>query len=354
MSTKKITRPLHGRYRKLLTDIGSTLARARSNAIVSVNRELVKANWEIGRHIVEFEQRGKIKAEYGSELLDRLSRDLKLKFGNGFSRRNVLDMRRFYLSFPIWQALPAKLSWTHYVSLLSISDVAAREFYLRQTVNEGWSSRALERQVSSSLYERYVLSSDKRGVMRQQRKRNIVKSPQQVVKDPYVFDFLEIKGKVSERALEQRIIDKLQLFLLELGKGFTFVARQFRFSVRNKHFYVDLVFYHRILKCFVLIDLKTRQASHADVGQMNLYLNYFKAEENVENDNEPIGIILSTDKDEVLVDFAMGGLSNKIFVSKYQLYLPDKKLLKNEVKTVIENKKGNQLKALKQGKNDSN
>jgi len=270
----------------------------------------------------------------------RLSKDLRQRYGKGFGRRNILDMRRFYLTYQKWQAVPAKLSWTHFVTLLGVSDDSARKFYEKQAVNENWGYRELERQIDSSLFERLALSKDKEGVIQLSEKGHIVTDPAEVIKDPYVLDFLKIpqSQRVTEKDLEQKIIDNLQLFLLELGKGFAFVARQYKISLRNKHYYIDLVFYHRILKCFVLIDLKIKKVDHGDIGQMNLYLNYFKIEENVEDDNEPIGIILSAENDEVLVEFATGGISNKIFVSKYQLYLPDKKQLQNKVKAILEGK----------------
>jgi predicted nuclease of restriction endonuclease-like (RecB) superfamily len=328
------------KYDLLLNSIGTAIEQARQNAIKVINTELVKANWEIGRHIVEYEQHGQERAEYGSALLARLSKDLRLRYGKGFGRRNVLDMRRFYLSYQKWQAVPAKLSWTHIIALLGIEDDAPRKFYEKQAIHEKWSYRELERQINSSLFERLALSKDKKGVLQLAEKGHIVSQVNEVVKDPYILDFLKIPQNVrmTEKDLEQKIIDNLQLFLLELGKGFAFVARQYRISLRNKHYSIDLVFYHRILKCFVLIDLKIKNVEHGDIGQMNMYLNYFKAEENVEGDNEPIGIILSAEKDEVLVEYATGGLSNKIFVSKYQLYLPDKKLLQRKVKSIIDSK----------------
>ena len=331
----KVQKP---KYEKLLADIGLTIEQARQHAIKAVNTELVKANWEIGRHIVEFEQHGKERAEYGSDLLAKLSKDLRLRYGKGFGRRNVLDMRRFYLAYSIWQAVPAKLSWTHIITLLAVSDDNARKFYEKQAIHEKLGYRELERQIDSSLFERLALSKDKKGVLHLSEKGHIVSRPTEAVKDPYVLDFLKIpqSHKMTEKGLEQKIIDNLQMFLLELGKGFAFVARQYRISLRNKHYSIDLVFYHRILKCFVLIDLKIKNVAHGDIGQMNLYLNYFKNEENVEGDNEPIGIILSAEKDEVMVEYAMGGISNKIFVSKYQLYLPDKKLLQKKVKAIMD------------------
>ncbi len=328
------------KYSKLLDDIGSTIEHARKNAIKTVNTQLVKANWEIGRHIVEYEQGGQERAEYGSDLLSRLSKDLRQKFGKGFGRRNILDMRRFYIAYPIWQAVPAKLSWTHFVTLLGVTDETARKFYEKQAVIDNWGYRELERQIDAALFERLALSKDKKGVLELSEKGHIISKPNEVIKDPYVLDFLRIPQsyRVTEKQLEQKIIDNLQLFLLELGKGFAFIARQYKISLRNKHFYIDLVFYHRILKCFILVDLKIRKVDHGDIGQMNLYLNYFKKEENVEDDNEPIGIILSAEKDEILVEYATGGLSNKIFVSKYQLHLPDKIELQKQVKAILDDR----------------
>jgi predicted nuclease of restriction endonuclease-like (RecB) superfamily len=328
------------KYEKLLSDIGLAIETARQNAIRAINTELVKANWEIGRHIVEYEQHGQERAEYGSELLTRLSKDLRQRYGKGFGRRNILDMRRFYLVYHKWQTVSAKLSWSHYIALVGVSDDTARRFYEKHTLNENLSVRQLERQIDSSLFERLALSKDKKGVLQLSEKGLNVSHPTEAVKDPYVLDFLKIpqSHKMTEKDLEQKIIDNLQMFLLELGKGFAFVARQYRISLRNKHYSIDLVFYHRILKCFVLIDLKIRNVAHGDIGQMNLYLNYFKTEESVEGDNEPIGIILSAEKDEVLVEFATGGISNKIFVSKYQLYLPDKKQLQKKVKAIMDSK----------------
>lgn len=330
-------KPAKNKYNELLHSIGQTIETARLNSIVAVNTQLIKANWKIGRHIVEFEQQGQVRAEYGSDLLTSLAKDLKLLYGKGFGRRNVLDMRRFYTAYPIWQTVSAKLSWSHFVVLLGVSDDTKRKFYENRSINENWSKRQLERQIDSSLFERLVLSRNKKGIMKLSKKNNFTTQATEIIKDPYVLDFLKIphNNKVTEKHLEQKIIDNLQLFLLELGKGFTFVGRQYKISLRNKHFYIDLVFYHRILKCFVLIDLKIKSVRHNDIGQMNLYLNYFKTEENVVGDNEPIGIILSADKDEVLVEYATGGISNKIFVSKYQLYLPDQKMLKNKVQEII-------------------
>ncbi len=324
-------------YKELLENIGNVFSQARQNAVQSVNRELVKAYWETGRHIVEYEQNGSIKAEYGKSLLENISRDLKIQYGKGFSRSNLTYMRLFYIKFPICETASRKLSWSHYFELLKISDDLARGFYEKQCINENWSVRELKRNVDSALFQRLALSRDKEGVLDLSKKGHIANKPEDLVKDPYILEFLNIPQsyKLSEKHLEQKIIDNLQTFLMELGKGFTFVSRQYRITLANTHYYVDLVFYHRILKCFVLIDLKINEVKHHDIGQMNMYLNYFKTEENVADDNEPVGIILSADKDDILVEYATGGLSNKLFVSKYQLYLPDRKLLEDRLKMLL-------------------
>jgi predicted nuclease of restriction endonuclease-like (RecB) superfamily len=324
-------------YHKLVDSIGITIENARQRAIQAVNNELLKANWDIGKFIVEYEQHGNEKAEYGSSLLTNLSKDLKSKFGKGFSKSNIYLMRQFYLKYQIFQSVTGKLTWTHYAELLAVSDDHARGFYEKQAVNENWSVRELKRQISSSLFERLALSQDKSGILKLSENGLIVAEPKDIMKDPYVLEFLQIPEEYrrTESKLEQKIIDNLQTFLLELGKGFSFVGRQYRITLDNDHYYVDLVFYHRILKCFVLIDLKTKHVKHQDIGQMNMYLNYFKSEENTEGDNPPIGIVLGADKNDILVEYAIGGISNKIFVSKYQLYLPDKKVLEQKVKELI-------------------
>jgi predicted nuclease of restriction endonuclease-like (RecB) superfamily len=325
-------------YKQMLEKIGIILEKGRKQAYSVVNNVLVKTYWDVGREIVEYEQKGKEKAEYGSELLDRLSKDLKKRYGKGFSRRNVLDMRRFYLAYRKWQTVSAKLSWSHFTLLLSLSDDMAKSFYEKQCIREKWAVRELKRQIQSSLFQRIALSKDKKGVFELAKKGHIIETNKDIVKDPYVLEFLGLPEdhRYSEKKLEQKIIDNLQMFLLELGKGFTFVGRQFRITLNNRHYFVDLVFYHRIVKCFVLIDLKIGFVDHGDIGQMNMYLNYFKKEESVEDDNEPVGIILSAEKDEVMVEYALGGLTNNLFVSKYQTYLPDKKVLKAKLLEILE------------------
>ncbi|MDD4645257.1 MAG: PDDEXK nuclease domain-containing protein [Bacteroidales bacterium] len=331
-------KPSNQKYSKLIDSIGITLQKARENAVKAINNELVRANWEIGRYIVEFEQEGKEKAEYGSALLTSLARDLKSRYGKGFSKSNIYLCRQFYIIYPKFQTVSGKLSWSHYAELLTISDSLARCFYEQQTINENWSFREMKRQIDSSLFQRLAISKDKNGVLELSQKGLKLLSAKDAIKDPYVFEFLELPSDliIKERDLEKKLVDNLQRFLLELGKGFSFVARQFKVTIDNEHYFIDLVFYHRILKCFVLIDLKTRKVKHQDIGQINLYLNFFKEEENTEGDNEPIGIIIAADKHEFLVKYATGGLSNKIFVSKYQLYLPDQKVLEDKIKEIID------------------
>lgn len=325
-------------YKKLLQQIGSTLEHARKNAIKAVNNELVKANWEIGKYIVEYEQHGKLKASYGSALLTKLAIDLRKEHGKGFSKSSIYQCRQFYIQYPKFQTVSGKLSWSHYIELIGVSNPFARSFYEQQSLRDNWSIRELKRQVDTSLFERISLSKNKKDVARLAQKGQLITSPESAIKDPYVFEFLNLPTAylLKERALEGKLLDNLQSFLLELGKGFSFVARQYKLSIDNEHFYIDLVFYHRILRCFVLIDLKTKKIKHQDIGQMNLYLNYFKDEESNETENDPIGIIIAADKNEFLVKYAMGGLSNKIFVSKYQLHLPNQKELEHKVKEIIE------------------
>lgn len=325
-------------YKVLISNIGKILEEGRKQAFVAVNTILVKTYWEIGRRIVEFEQKGKEKADYGSKLLDKLSKDLKLKHEMGFSRSNIIYMRLFYIKYSKSETLSHQLSWSHYFELLKIEDDLERSFYEKQCIKERWSIRELKRQKNSALFYRIALSKDKKGVLELSKKGQIIEKAEDLIKEPYILEFLNIPQhySYSEKELEGKIIDNLQMFLLEFGRGLTFVGRQHRISFGNKHLYIDLVFYHRILKCFVLIDLKIGEINHLDVGQMNLYLNYFKSEENSKEDNEPIGIILGADKNEVLVKFALGSISNKLFVSRYKLYLPDKKELEKRIRRLLE------------------
>jgi predicted nuclease of restriction endonuclease-like (RecB) superfamily len=325
------------KYWNLLEKIGFTLEKGRNNVAKNINSELLLTKWEIGQHIIEFEQHGNEKAEYGSDLLNKLSNDLKIRYGKGFSRRSVLDMRRFYLCFPIWQTVSAKLSWSHYVELIGIKDDLERSFYEKQSIIENWGFRELQRQKNSSLFQRLALSKKKEEILILSEKGQIIEKSEDLLKDPYVLEFLNLPEDqtIHEKDLEQKIIDNLQHFLLELGKGFAFIGRQYRITLNNTHYHIDLVFYHRLLKCFVLIDLKTRKIDHSDIGQMSMYLGYFKKEEMVEGENPPIGIILSKEKDEILVEYATVDMNKNLFVSEYQLYLPDKKELEKRLTKIL-------------------
>ncbi|WP_289029427.1 PDDEXK nuclease domain-containing protein [uncultured Algoriphagus sp.] len=324
-------------YTSLKKEISQLLIAGREQAGRAVNTILVQTYWQIGRHIVEFEQGGEAKSEYGSNLLDRLSRDLTLEFGKGFSRSNLFQIRNLYINFPKIQTLSGQLSWSHYCEILKSDNELEISFYTKQCQKENWSVRELKRQMKSMLFHRLALSKEKEDILLLSQKGAEFLHPKDLIKDPYVFEFLGLQNQptYSEGELETQLIQNLQGFLLELGKGFAFIGQQYRISLANRHFYVDLVFYHRILKCFVLIDLKRGEIDHQDIGQMNLYLNYFRKEENVEDDNPPIGIVLGAYKDQILVEYATDNISNQLFVSQYQLYLPEKEELAHELEKLL-------------------
>jgi predicted nuclease of restriction endonuclease-like (RecB) superfamily len=326
-------------YQNLITEIGGLLQTGRQKAIQSVNTILVNTYWQIGRYIVEFEQKGNERAEYGTQLFDRLSKDLTLAYGKGFGRSNLIYMRKLYLSFQISGTVSHKLTWSHYYEILKADSELEIGFYSKQCELEKWSVRELKRQMRSSLFERIALSKDKEGVLELAKKGHIVEKPEDILKDPFVLEFLQIPEAIHylESDLEEQIISNLQHFIMEMGKGFAFLGRQYRMSIGGKHFYLDLLFYHRILKCFVLIDLKRGEIDHQDIGQMNLYLNYFKKEEASEGDNEPVGIILGAHKNHILVEYATDSIDNTILLSKYQLYLPKKEHLQEQLEKLIAN-----------------
>jgi predicted nuclease of restriction endonuclease-like (RecB) superfamily len=334
---KTVTKSQQTNYQNLLNKISQDYIQGQVQAVVSVNGTIISTNWNIGKHIIEYEQGGKQKAKYGAKLLENLSKDLTLRHGKGFSRSNLNYMRLFYLFFPICETLSHKLSWSHYCELVKIDDELERSFYYQQNLLENWGVRELRRQKDSGLFLRIASSKNKDKVLSLAKKGQIIETPDDIIKDVYVFEFLKIPEPyiVSENELETRLIDNLQRFLLELGKGFTFVGRQYRIIINNTVYRVDLVFYHRILRCFVLIDLKINEVKHGDIGQMNMYMGYFDKEENTEGDNPPIGIILSKEKDELLVEYATYGMNSQLFVSKYQLFLPNKdelrQLLNNQL-----------------------
>lgn len=324
-------------YQELVARISETFNQGRAQALGAINRQLIDTYWQVGRHIVEFEQGGEVRAEYGTALLDTLSHDLRLRHGKGFSRSNLIRVRQFYLAYPKGATLSHELSWSHIIELLKIDDPLERGFYEQQTARERWSVRELVRQKESALFLRLASSRDKAGILQLAAQGQLVAQPTDLLREPYIFEFLKIvePAHVSETQLETLLYDHLQRFLLELGKGFTFVGRQYRVTVNNTHYKVDLVFYHRILRCFVLIDLKLGEVQHVDIGQMNLYLGYFAHEENGEGDGPPVGIILSRQKDELLVEYATYGMNSQLFVQKYQLYLPEREELRRELERTL-------------------
>ncbi len=325
-------------YIELIQRIEHIINEAKYNIAKSVNTNMVQAYWSIGKYIVEFEQGGSFKAKYGEALLTNLSKDLKLRFGRGYSRPNLNNMRKFYRYYPICQNISDKLSWSHFCELIKLDDELERNFYEKQIENENWNIETLKRQMNSSLFLRLAASKDKQGILDLSREGIQIQKPEDIIKDTYTLEFLNMPEKAiyEESELEEKIIDNLQKFLMELGKGFTFVGRQYPILVNNRHYHCDLVFYHRILKCFVLIDLKINSVQHEDVGQMNMYMGYFAKEENMPDDNPPIGIILTRNKDELLVEYATYGMDSNLFVSKYELYLPNRDELKKLVDGILD------------------
>lgn len=377
-------------YPSLITDLASLIEQGRRTAVRYVNTTLVATYWLVGRRIVEYEQKGKERAEYGETLLKKLSDDLTKRFGKGFGYVNLSLMRQFYLSYPPLKILqtvseeslgdkkgqtlsaelsailqtPSKeslislksrsafgksekvysesvnshtvstkfpLSWSHYCLLMRIDELFKREFYESECIRGNWSVRQLDRQIQSMLYERTSLSKRKMAVIAKAHEKPITLKPEDEIKDPYILEFLSLKDEYSESDLEEALINHLERFLLELGDGFTFVARQKRITLEGSHYRLDLLLYHRILRCLIAIDLKIGEFTHADAGQMNLYINYLKDREKLPEENDPVGIVLCTDKKRTVVEYALGGMNNKIFASKYKLQLPDPKVLKSEI-----------------------
>ena len=317
-------------YQSLVSQISETFSNGHQKAVMAVNSNMVDTYWKIGQYIIEFEQYGNLKAQYGAKLLEKLSKDLTLLHGKGFSLSNLKRMRQFFICYPISATLSHQLSWSNYIELLKIDNELERSFYEKQSILENWNVRELQRQKRSSLFLRLAASKDKEGILLLSKQGQIVQHPSEIIRDPYVLEFLKIPEPyhLTETDLEARLIEHLQHFLLELGKGFAFIGRQYRITLGNRNHYVDLVFYHRILKCFVLIDLKKDEAGYEDAGQMNMYLGYFENEENTEGDNPPIGIVLAKEKDDILIKYALHNISSQLFINKYQLYMPDKEELR--------------------------
>ena len=371
---------LEARYQSVLDDVAGIIDDARQSAARSVNAVITAAYWLIGRHIVEFEQEGKERAEYGAALIKRLSDDLTPRFGRGFSRQNIWQMRLFYQTYPperiiqttsgelperpsrrpILQStsgesgmLPPSstlqtvsadsslagiasrfpLPWSAYVRLLSVKNLRAREFYETEALRGGWSVRQLDRQINSQFYERTALSKNKAAMLSRARRARTEDAvlPEEEIKDPYVLEFLDLKDEYSESDLEEALIQRLETFLLELGGDFCFMGRQRRLRIGNEWYRVDLLFFHRRLRCLVVIDLKIGRFTHADAGQMHLYLNYAREHWVHEDENPPVGLILCAQKDEAIARYALEGLPNKVMAAEYRTTLPDEELLASEI-----------------------
>ena len=327
-------------------EIGDLLAAARSNVARQVNNELLSTYWNIGRIIAEYEQTVPERADYGKQTLKELSKALTNEFGKGFSVSNIQFMRRFYQAYQIQQTASVKLSWSHYCELLSISDPDKRSFYEKEAVNSNWSVRELKRQIDSSLFERLLLSrgdANKEQVLALAENGIEIAEPADIIRDPYVFEFLGIPEDkpMLESDLERALVQQIEKFLLELGRGFMFVGTQQRVTINNTHYYVDMVFYNKILRAYVLIELKATKLTPEAAGQINMYLNYYASEVNDPDDNPPIGIILCTEKDSITAEYALGGLSNNVFASRYVLDMPNKEQLIAQVEAVLEKRKEN-------------
>lgn len=324
----------------VVQEIKSVLDCARQNVAVQVNNELLLSYWKIGEIIIRYEQDNGIRAAYGEQTLKQMSKALTQALGRGFSRSNLQNMRQLYLTYEKCQTLSGKLSWSHYCELLSISDPDKRSFYEKEAINANWSVRELKRQVDSSLFERLLLSrgdTNKEQVLALALHGNELAKPADVIRDPYVFEFLGLPEDKPflESDLERALVQQIEKFLLELGRGFMFVGTQQRVTLNNTHYYVDMVFYNKILRAYVLIELKTTKLTPEAAGQINMYLNYYASEVNDLDDNPPIGIILCTEKDSVTAEYALGGLSNNIFASRYVLYMPNKEQLIRQVENVL-------------------
>lgn len=325
-------------FEVLVNRIVSLVSDTKDHLLRHIDDTLVITNWHIGEYIVEFEQDGNARAKYGEGLMRKLSKRLTLQLGKGYSLSNLHNMRRLYLYYPKIQTVSGKLSWSHWCELLELDDDLERQFYENECMSQQWGVRTLRRQINSGLFMRIAQSQDKKGVLDLAEKGHIIRTPQDVVKDTFVLEFLGIPKEkhYSELSLEKALINNMQKFLLELGKGFAFIGQQYQMQIGNSHYRVDLVFYHAILKCYVLIDLKRAGVKHYDIGQMNMYLGYFANEVSQPDDNKPIGIVLCHSKNELVVEYATYGMDSNIFVSKYQLYLPNREELRRMVQSILE------------------
>ena len=326
----------------IISDIKSIIAQSKERAIRAVDHQRTLMYWHIGKRIFEEEQEGKDRADYGKYLIKYLSEQLQPEFGSGFTHRQLERYRQFYRTFPIATALRTQLSWTQYKLLLSVDSEEKREFYIAETVKNNWSSRQLERQVYSNLYERLLLSNDKESVLAVAKNEKLPSDAKEIIKDPMYLEFLGLKREASyyEKDLEAAIITHLQDFLLELGNGFSFVARQKRIHLEGDEFFVDLVFYNRILQCFVIIEIKTHKLTHQDIGQLQMYVNYYDRIEKLPHENPTIGILLCANKNDAVVKFTLPEDEKHIVATQYNLYLPTEKQLLDEVNKELESFEG--------------
>lgn len=319
---------------KLVEAISSQIEQARNQVRQSVNSAMVQSYWQIGRLIVEDEQQGESRAAYGKQQLQQLSKQLTERLGKGFDVGNLRNMRQFYITFPIHDAVRSELSWTHYRALMRIDNPAARDWYQQEAINQSWSARALERQISTLYYER-LLASQEKALVEQEAKANtqpLAESAKDYLRDPYILDFLNLQDQTyQESELEQAIISNLQQFLLELGKGFAFVERQQRIRFEDEDFYIDLVFYNFKLKCFLLVDLKLGKLKHQDIGQMDTYVRLYDEQRKGDDDNPTIGLVLCSEKSEAVVKYSVLADQKQLFAAKYLPYLPTEEELKREL-----------------------
>ena len=329
--------------RSIITDIKSIIAQARDNAVRAVDHQRTLMYWHIGKRIFEEEQEGKDRADYGKYLTEYIAGELEPEFGSGFSKRQIELFRQFYRTFPITNTLYSQLSWSQYKLLIRLDAPEHREFYIAETIKNNWTVRQLERQIYSNLYERLLVSNNKESVLAVAKNEKQPSDAKEIIKDPMFLEFLGLKRESSfyERDLESAIITHLQEFLLELGNGFSFVARQKRIHIEGDEFFADLVFYNRLLQCFVIIEIKTTKLTHQDIGQLQMYVNYYDRIEKLSHENPTIGILLCASKNDAVVRFTLPEGQRQIFASQYKLYLPTEQQLLNEVNKELESFEGN-------------
>ena len=330
---EKDNKPSTESMQNLVGEIKQIINDARAHAVRSVDFCRVQMYWAIGQRIVEKEQQGKERADYGTYLIKRLAQEIEPEYGSGFGERQLKFCRQFYKTYPNGNALRSQLNWSQYRMLIQISDPDKREYYELEAVNEGWTGRQLERQINSMLYERLLFSNDKESVLAVARKERTPETPQEIIKDPMVLEFLGLERKAAyyEKDLESAIISHIADFLLEMGKGFSFVARQKRLLLEDDEFFADLVFYNRLLRSFVVIEIKNHKITHQDLGQLQMYVNYYDRYEKQPDENPTIGILLCTEKNDTMVRLALPENNNTILASKYQLYLPTEEQLRTEI-----------------------